>query len=35
MKVEEAHALEVDSVEDEDLVRVEAILECVAGGKDE
>lgn len=35
VKVEEAHALEFDSVEDEDLVRVEAILECVAGGKDE
>ncbi|EIW53980.1 uncharacterized protein TRAVEDRAFT_51716 [Trametes versicolor FP-101664 SS1] len=27
VKVEEAHALEFDSVEDEDLVRVEAILE--------
>lgn len=35
VKVKEAHALEVDSVEDEDLVRVEAILGCVAGGKDE
>lgn len=34
-KVEDAHAMEIDSVEDEDLVRVEAMLECIEGGKEE